>query len=346
VFAALVDFLSFLLTIFAGPYRALAYRPRAFGGIREGVVTWLGIAIAYPVSWASWPGGRSPGDSAFAYCWGLLGLAAYAQMMARWVWGALDEKRSHSWAGDGEIAQAAVLAGVAAWLGSPGAGCFVLAGYAASLAKIGLARLRPTVARWGVSDAVSLAAPVVGVTRSTANGSAAVAGRWIPVLAERWAAFCAVAVPTAMQALRSLGNVLSSRAVVPVSPEGGSGGSVVYINTPRQSSFRSRLTAFFIGHWVLGLFGFSIVLKLLAIPMVIFLWFLGFPVGFPGDVKEHVQATISRAQEAMADAKDELGEKVHDKKEAIKRRFGEKKEELAEKAEEKARGAFWKIMFH
>src|SRR4051794_26516655 len=44
-----------LLTLFAGPYRAIAFRHRAFEGVGLGIVAWLGIVAGYPafVVWLS-----------------------------------------------------------------------------------------------------------------------------------------------------------------------------------------------------------------------------------------------------------------------------------------------------
>ena len=44
----IINVLLVLLTVFAGPYRVVAFKFRTFGGIGLGLVTWLGVAIAFP----------------------------------------------------------------------------------------------------------------------------------------------------------------------------------------------------------------------------------------------------------------------------------------------------------
>ena len=54
------------LALFAGPYRAFAFKLRTFAGIGLGIVTWLGVLIAFPICIDAFPSPGSVGLPAWA----------------------------------------------------------------------------------------------------------------------------------------------------------------------------------------------------------------------------------------------------------------------------------------
>ena len=140
-------------TLFAGPYRVLAWKFRSFGGIGLGFVTWLGV-VAFPLC----TGLPSSSDAWTLAVWGVLIILAYIQMMARWC-STLPPRvpgYPHCWVGRYEPMLAFALAMAAAVACGPGGTVIIVLGYACSAAAW---RLQRRLSTWTPADTPFLLAP-------------------------------------------------------------------------------------------------------------------------------------------------------------------------------------------
>jgi hypothetical protein len=85
---------------------------------------------------------------------------------------------------------------------------------------------------------------------------------------------------------------------------------------PRPPSLIGGITRYITGHMLFSLLTGAIGFNVLAIPLAIILWVMGWKVGLPGHVKENVQGFFHRITGAISDEKDEVMEKLRGQREA------------------------------
>lgn len=347
--------LSLANMVFAGPYRILAYKPRAFGGIATGCITWLGVALAFPAFVSV-----SPTDC-WWMAWAFLASCAYVQMFAQWCSTSprRDPASPHCWAGRwGEPFLAIALCFAAGVAGGPGAGLFFVLGFLCSTADWLLRRLRRRWAAWTPEDTARLRAPILAAAarlRALA-GSAAQWTRWATPIGGRFALrYGLLAASGVALLLRQARATLAARATQPGLAQGP---------VARQPGFVSRVATFVVGHTIfsmitgtLGLFGLiKGVGLILSIPAAMLLWLLGGKADLPHFAKDDARSVISRAKEALGDEKEELLQRLHDKREALQERFRhpreevreqleDGREEIADKGRSAGRKAAWKLFW-
>lgn len=329
-----INTLLVLLTLFAGPYRVVAYKLLTFGGKGLGLVTWIGIAAVYPAcAFPTVPRRAQPWALGL---WLALAVWAYVQMFAKWC---ATKRRNpripHCWFGRGEwfFALAFALA-VTAFAGN-GAGMFFFAGFWCSTAQLWLLALRGRLERWTPEDTERLLSPLrAGQGRAEAlaawaKQNAPIAGRFALAKSLLACSFTGAALKAAWAAW------LSHRAAHATA-------ATAYARPP---GFMGRVTSFLVGHaiWstIIGGLGLGFVFKfigsILAIPAAILLWMLGGHAELPQFAKDDAQSVFSRMQDGMNHKKDEMLERMHNKWEEGKGR----REEITDKTRGAGRKAAW-----
>jgi hypothetical protein len=312
-FLPLIDLLIILLTLFAGPYRVAAYKFRSFGGIGQGLVTWIGIGLVFPAFvWASKP------EESWWLAWAALAIWGYAQMMAKWCSTAppLDPALPHCWLGKAELFFAFPLIWVAGVLSGSGGAAFFLAGYACSTAQWLLHRLRRRLEAWTPRDTERLMAPACTTAAGVAKASP-ICGRF----ALRYGLLLASAIG---RALRFLWRRFVARPTPQPAPGQG------YYAPPRPGVVRG-FTRYLISHMIFSIITGVIGFNIIGIPFAIMLWFMGWKVGLPVHVKEQARSYIARAKEAISDEKDEVMEKLRVRREAMEETLRQQKQRFAER---------------
>ena len=261
------------LALFAGPYRAFAFKLRTFAGIGLGIVTWLGVLIAFPICIDAFP----PQGPWALPAWAALILCAWVQMFFKWcITPPRDAASPHCWFGKwAEPVFAAALAFAAHATCGFGGMVFFLTGYGCSTADWLLRRLRRWCQAWTPDDTQRLLAPVrIAAARATAwvQWASPICGR----LMLRYGLLLASATATALRCLW-LFLVRRAQQPAPTPPQGQ------YVRPP---TFGGRVMSYVVGHMVIsaitGVIGFNII----AVPFAIILWFLGWDVSAPWHVKE------------------------------------------------------------
>src|SRR6516165_1742820 len=114
-FVRLIDVLTGLLTPLAGPYRVIAYRFRSFGGGRDVLLAWFGMAVLCPLA------ADTPYTDTASVAWSAFLAWGCLQAMVTWCHASppRDPARSHCWAGRWEPLLAAALCLAAHQVGGP-----------------------------------------------------------------------------------------------------------------------------------------------------------------------------------------------------------------------------------
>lgn len=307
------DLLVLPLTLLAGPYRALAWKLRSFGGIKPGLATWAGIMFLFPACIRLGSPLTAHQALSFPAAWALLIILAYVQMMARWcsTQPPRDPASPQGWAGDAEpLLTAALCVGMTAACGSGGL-LFILLGYAASEAQW---RLERRLRSWTPADTESLLAPV-------RRGLAAL---------DRLPARLAHAIAAATMAVCRFGwFLIAGRRRTPTPATAGGGPVVIYAN---PTSWGRRLGTFFIGHALLSALSGFLGFKIIAIPFALFLALMGWRIGLPEQMKQDAKSAIASVKEAIQDEKDELSERFRREREQLEERYQEEKQRLQDAA--------------
>lgn len=311
-----------LLSVLSGPYRVLAGKFRSFGNVRSGVATWAGIVVAYPFFVEAWPpdAGMRSGPVVF---WGALVLAGYLQMFVKWCSTSppLDESVSPAWCGASAEPVFAVIAGFAlAKTCCPGTALFFAAGYACSLLQIGLVRARRQLSGWTPEDTQRLLSP--------ARAGAAKTKQATDVLASSALGLARFVAPLAVTIFQVGRSFVGSRAHAAQAAQTGADGQVVY----RPPSFANRVGTVVVGHMVLSLITGTVMLKILAIPLAIFLWTLGYKVHMPEEWRQKEGEVKARLEESFERERAEAADRFR----AEHDRLAPKVREAAEEAEERA----------
>lgn len=317
-----------LLTLLAGPYRAVAFKLGTFGGVGTGLLTWAGIIIGYPVCVAL----SGPPDSpqGFLFSWGALILIGWIKMFACWCSSQprRDAGQSHCWAGSSEPLIALMIGMTAAAGSGLGGFVFFLAGYASSLVQIGLVRLRLFCKAWTPEDTKRVLSPVgMGTVRAAAGlrvGAMSLAPVAMAVFALTKSLFARAAQPAAAD-VQAEGAVAGAAGVVTPG-----------VATPgyRPPSFSGRVMSHIVAHFVIslitGAIGIGVILKYFTYVLAFILMLLGWELNPPDAVKEEANDVMQRGAELYGHEKAELGE-----------RFDEGRESLTEEVERRKRQAIW-----
>jgi hypothetical protein len=357
-----------VLRLFAGPYRVIAFKSRTFGGIGQGFATWLGVALVFPVSVAAFsPDGYVPWP-----VWLALVIITYAKMTVQWcsTLPPRDENALHFRLPTGELVFACLASYVASILCGPGGFVFFIAGYIASLADYLLRRIRSRCQDWTPEDTARLLLPFHTIM-SQAKRSTAVSARFTL----RHGLLLATATGTLLANLWRLFRERRQKAVYQPTPSGfgmagqptpsgfGMAGqpppnafamagqpSPMYYRRP--PTFLGRVMSHIVASTLImtltSVIGFNIFALILAVP----LWIMGWHVAIPGQMKEHAREVMHNVRESFDDGKDEMIDRLREKREAIKERFGDareefkerlddKKEEIADRIERGKRRALW-----
>lgn len=326
---ALAGMLLALLTPLAGPYRAVTWKSRCFGGVMTGLLTWAGIIVIFPICCIL----TSPYASAWGFfgTWGTLILLAYIQMFTQWCSSQTrrDAGESHAWAGRYEPLLAAGLCFLV-----PAGGVFFLMGYLSSLLQVGLVRLRRRCAAWTPEDTKRVFSPVGAGTQRAA------------VALRAGALFLA---PFAVSLLTAT-KFLFARNPRPAMADG----TVAGVATPgyRPQSFSSRVMVFLVGHSlfslctnllsVIGIFG--ILFKCFTLAIAFFLASLGWVVEAPEAVKEEAHGIIRQAQVAIDDRKGHVRERLEEEKAELTEQIDEQRQELEGEIHRRKRRAVWNYL--
>ena len=134
-----IDPIVDLLTVFAGPYRVLAYKGRTFGRTRSAVVTWLGVAVAFP-AWQTFITSMDSHNTAWATV--VLASITYVKMMHQWCSTKLRRYRGKPDCRVGRFEPA-----LAILLGLTACGSFFLVGYGCSAAAWRLVKAQENAER-------------------------------------------------------------------------------------------------------------------------------------------------------------------------------------------------------
>jgi hypothetical protein len=301
-----------LLALFAGPYRVLAFKARSFGGLDTGAMTWISILLLFPL----WTGIAFLEASGAALLWLMLIACAYLQMMVKWCSQppAPDPCVPHCWMGQGEPFLAAVLYfATAAACDNPAAGTYFVIGYACSMAEWRLQRWRRDAPETTLADVVS--------ARQKRFGRIWASSLW----------------PALAPPLGWLRSFLTGKRPAGPAPAGGPAvpaGSPVQVVYASHSGWGRRLATFFVGHTILSLLGLSFFLKIIAVPLALFLASMGYRIGLPDHMKQEVKSTVHRIREALSDEKEELMERFHDKREELQQRFDQRLEQEKQRLRE------------
>lgn len=317
-----VGVLRAMLTLLAGPYRAVAFKFGSFGGMGLGSVTWLGILVVFPaylgVFPPDWP---RPG---VLWLWAALVVCAYMQMMVPWCIPAprRDDCSPHCWAGGWEPLLAYALYAVAAAASDPVGGTYFLIGYASSLAEWRLSRLQRRLETWTDGDRERLLAAV--------GGAAAPVTRALPPCGRVIQRTVLLLASVTAAVLGWVWRFLTGRRQP--SPAAGP----YYAPPP---SLAGRALSAIAWHMAIstvsGVLGFNI----LAIPFAIFLALMGWRVGLPEKLKEDVRGVVSNVKELVADKKEEVLERMRVKKDERKERFAEQEQKIRDEMSRRKRQA-------
>jgi hypothetical protein len=302
-----------LLTVFAGPYRVVAFRFRSFPAVGLGVVTWGGVLLAFPACVAVYPQRGS-----WWVAWMALILCAYIQTFVKWCSTAppLDPASPHCWFGKAELFFAFALIYAADAASGPGGAVFFLAGFACSTAQCLLQRLRQRFEVWTPRDTEWLLAPA----RTTAAGvswASPICGRFL----FRYGLLLATTIGKALRLFWR--RYLAKPTPQPGPPQG-------YYPPPPQGIVRS-FTRYLISHTIFSILTGVIGFNIIGIPFAIMLWFMGWKVGLPHSIKDQARSAISRAKEAISDEKDEVLEKLRLKQEAVEDRLRQERQRIGER---------------
>jgi hypothetical protein len=334
--------LSVPLTLFAGPYRVLAFKFRAFGGIGLGFITWIGIALVFPACIAAF----SNVDS-WWIAWAFLATCAYIQMFVQWCSKAprRDPASPHCWLGWGEPLLAVALSIAASAACGPGGMAFFLTGYACSTADWLLCRLRRRLLAWTPADTARSLAPAYAAAarlQALARAGAQWAAWASPICARFTFRYGLILASGAALLLRGAWSVLAARAQQPALAQGPS---------VRSPGFVSRVASFVVGHMIFslltGALGFWGLAKgiglILSIPAALILWVCGGRPDLPHFAKEDARSVISRVKEGLEDKKEDAIERLRLKREAMQERWQDNKEEISDEIGRRKRRAVWNL---
>lgn len=298
----------------AGPYRALACRSLALEGVTDGVLTWLGILLGLP-AFVLLTARDELGKPGFFAAWIALIVCGWLQTTLQWLGRRPQDESGDArcWWGSAEPLFAAGLCLAALTFCGAGVSLFFAAGYAASRLKLGLAWLDRRLAAWTNEDTERVTAPlrtgkafVADVTRGEGQPAASSMG-----------AASAAATPPRGFAARAF-----RRLFVKPAP------------ATTQPTILGRYTRFVGWSLVFNTISSTLGLNLLALPLVVVLWVMGFKIEFPERIKEQWREFVVTARGWLGEKKDDMKLEIAERREEIDERIDRLKDMAADKIEE------------
>lgn len=328
----LIDLLMIPLTLFAGVYRVVAYKPLTFGGIGTGLLTWIGIAAVYPA--CAFPPTPHRAQPWAIGLWAALAVVAYVKMFNQWCSPVRrNPRRSHCWCGSGEPFFAFAFAIAMTAFAGNGAGMFFFAGFVCSMAQLWLLVLRGRLERWTPQDTDRLFAPLrAGQARAAAlaawvKQAVPTAGRFALARALLGCSFTGMALRAAWLFWRGRAAARTAAAATAHA---------------RPPTFMGRVGSFLVGHavWsiVVGGLGLGVVFKtiglILTIPAAIIIWIAGGEARLPGYAEDATHSTISRIEAGLKGQKDKALKRLGHEREEWEERLRHGRDEARERFED------------